>query len=115
MKTIVYTDHAAIPSIARQTSLTITSTDKLNLRLVRAFEFFSRFDLNIRHKSGKEHIAPDALSRLISTNQKAHPMNEPELDAIYVFHARFVSISDDFKRRIIDGYYQNKEWNKIID
>lgn len=37
--TIIYTDHAASLAIARQTTLTTSSTDKLNLRLIRASQY----------------------------------------------------------------------------
>lgn len=37
--TIIYTDHSALVSIVRQTSLSTASVEKLNLRLVRASEF----------------------------------------------------------------------------
>ena len=38
-KTIIYTDHSAALQIAKQTSLTTSSTAKLNLRLVRASDY----------------------------------------------------------------------------
>ena len=66
--TIVYTDHGAALGIAKQVTLSTTSTDKLNLRLVRASDYVQRFRLDIRHKPGKLHIVPDALSRLETTN-----------------------------------------------
>ncbi len=47
---------------------TILSTMRLNVRLVRASQFLNGFRLTVRHKPGKEHIVPDALSRLASTN-----------------------------------------------
>jgi len=62
--TIVQTDHSATPSIIRQVKLTTSSTDKLNLRLIRASQYLSQFELDIRYKPGKTHIVPDALSRL---------------------------------------------------
>ena len=37
--TVIYTDHSAAISIVRQTSLNTTSTEKLNLRLIRASEY----------------------------------------------------------------------------
>jgi hypothetical protein len=39
--TIVVTDHAATTGIARATSLTSSSVDKLNMRLVRASQYLS--------------------------------------------------------------------------
>lgn len=60
--TVVYTDHAASLAIARQASLTTSSTDKLNLRLVQASQYLQQFRLDVRHKAGKSHLVPDALS-----------------------------------------------------
>ena len=64
---IIQTDHSAIINILQQSSVTSTTlTMRLNLRLVRASQFLQQFKLDVRHKSGKEHIVPDALSRLAS-------------------------------------------------
>jgi hypothetical protein len=41
---------------------------KLNLRLVRASEYLQRFQLKIQYKSEKTNIIPDALFRLLSSN-----------------------------------------------
>ena len=50
---IIYIDHDATLNIAKQTSLFIIFTNKFNLRLIKAFDYFQRFNLNIRHKSNK--------------------------------------------------------------
>ena len=63
--TIVYIDHDATLSIARQTTLFTSFIDKLNLRFVRAFDYIQRFDFIIKHKLDKLHIVSNALSRLI--------------------------------------------------
>lgn len=61
LPTIVYNDHGASLGIAKQTTLSTSSTDKLNIRLVRASNYIRWFQLNITHKPGKQHIVPDAL------------------------------------------------------
>ena len=38
---MILTDHAATPAIAKQTSLSSSSVDKLNIRLVRALQYLS--------------------------------------------------------------------------
>ena len=64
-KTIIYTDHGSALGIAKQTTLTTSSTDKMNLRLVRASDYIQRFrNIEFRYKQGARHIIPDALSRL---------------------------------------------------
>lgn len=51
-------------SILRQTTLSISSINKLNLRLVRVFQYLSKFNLFIRYKVEKTNIVFDVLSRL---------------------------------------------------
>ena len=83
---IVYTDHSAAVPISKQTTLNTTSTDKLNLRLIRASQYLSSFNLELRHKAGKSNTVPDALSRLpqaTKTNSQAADQSEGALDALY--------------------------------
>lgn len=61
---IVWTDHSATPGIVKQTTLNSSNTDKLNMRLVRASQYLSQYTLDVRWKPGKQHVVPDALSRL---------------------------------------------------
>ena len=61
----IFIDHVLLIGILKKSNLaTIVSIDKLNLRLVRAREYLSRFLLLIRHKPGKANFVPDALSCL---------------------------------------------------
>ena len=39
---------------------------RLNVRLIRASQFFRQFRLNVKYKSDKKYIISDALSRLIN-------------------------------------------------
>lgn len=80
--TIIYTDHSAAVSIVRQTSLNTVSTEKLNLRLIRASEYLQRFRLDVRYKPRKANIVPDALSRLASRQIRPNQDSEGELDAL---------------------------------
>ena len=61
---VMYIDHSAIVSIFRQINFIISNTDKLNLRLMRAFQYLLMFDLFVRYKIDKTNIVSDALSRL---------------------------------------------------
>ena len=81
-KTIIYTDYSTALQIAKQTSLTTSSTAKLNLRLIRASDYIQRFrNLELRHKPGTQHIVPDTLSRLRPLNVEVDHL-EGELDAL---------------------------------
>ena len=53
---VVFTDHSAIADIFKQSTLTSSSVDKLNLRLVRASQYLSQFDLDVRHKPGNRIV-----------------------------------------------------------
>ena len=66
ISTIVYIDHEASLDIVKQTSLTTSSIDKLNLRLVRASDYIQRFNFVIKHRSKHFHLVSDALSRLFT-------------------------------------------------
>ena len=77
LSTIIYTDHETTLSIFKQISLSTFSTDKLNLRIVKIFEYIQRFELIIRHKFEKLHLIFDVLSRL-SNNSISTATNDTE-------------------------------------
>jgi hypothetical protein len=124
---IIYTDHSAAIPISRQTTLSTSSTDKLNLRLVRASQYLSSFNLAIRHKSGASNVVPDALSRLqaqadIPAAEKSDildclygstvSLSQAELDAllpeVFSYHSTLVQMTDEFKTRILEGYKKDE-------
>ena len=133
---VIYTDHSAAVPISKQTSLKTTSTDKLNLRLVRASQYLSAFNIELRHKAGKTNVVPDALSRLeVKDPQPAGDKEDGILDILYgnadiaeqadtvhylpdvvpaVYHATLVEMADEFKARIKEGYAKDKRWMEII-
>ena len=118
---VIFIDHGAALGIARQTSLTTTSTNKMNLRLVRASDYLQRFELVIRYKPGKQHIVPDALSRLESSYSDPAPAEIGELDALlahyatpYCFTASLVEMSQEFKQRVTKGYLKDPAYKHIL-
>ena len=113
-KTIVYIDHEFALDIANQITMTTISIDKLNLRLVRASNYIQRFNLDIRHKSNKQHIVSDVLSRLVSDNINASVIrnfDENELDALFTIS--LIEMKKDFRNRILDDYKTDLNWQKI--
>lgn len=62
----------------------------MNVRLVRVSQFLRQFRLIVQHKRRKEHIIPDALSRLASANNIGHDVEYSELDALFVYHTTLV-------------------------
>lgn len=130
---VVFTDHSAAVPISRQTTLTTSSTDKLNLRLVRASQYLSGFNLSVRHKPGKANVVPDALSRLqaemyTSSVEKlgvleslyGHPVellertHAIEAPIILSQHISLVGLSDEFKQRLTRAYLDDEHWTKIL-
>jgi len=105
---IVITDHSATAGIARQTSLTSSSVDKLNQHLVRASQYLSQFDLDIRWRPGKSHTVPDALSRLLADSKSTQ---EDTLDAL-TFNIMVVEIDPAFKRELQQAYQHDWFWNR---
>ena len=112
-KSVIYIDHDATLEIASQITLTISSIDKLNLRLVRAFDYIQRFNLKIRHKFDKQHIVSNALFRLISVNTNSSNHNEDEFDALFI--VSLVEMNFVFKQRILNDYKTNLNWQKIVN
>ena len=111
---IVYTDHEATLTIAKQTSFTTSSIDKLNLRLIRISEYIQRFDLTIRHKSKILHVIFDALSRLstVSNKQIQENVDEKKLDVLFTIS--MTKMNEKFRQQFIQEYQQNSIWRKIL-
>jgi hypothetical protein len=68
--TIIFTNHAALIEIIKQTSFTFFNTNKLNLRLMKISQYFSVLFIEIRVKFEKFHMISNALSRLFSITNK---------------------------------------------
>ena len=117
---IIYTDYLAGVNISKQTTLKTASTNKLNLRLVRALQYLLTFNLELRYKAGKTNLVPDTLLRLDIKNPQ--PLDQEEegiLDVLYgnteaneeekqvllygvnivipIYYATLVEIADNFK------------------
>lgn len=88
---------------------------RMNLRLIRAFQFLSQFlNLKIRHKSKKYHLIFDAFSRLQSLNKKDLSDDHDELDELFadhvicVYNTTLVKLNPDFRTRIVKEYSENE-------
>jgi hypothetical protein len=120
---IIQTNHAAIFDICKQTSIINTNfVMKMNLRLMRIFQFLSQFsNLKIRHKFEKYHLISDALLRLQSLNKENLSNDHAQLNKLFVDHnvihaynTTLTKLSSKFRKRIIDDYFKNELWKKII-
>ena len=108
---VIFTNHSANTFIARQTSLTFSNIDKLNLKLIRIFAYLSQFDLDVRYKSEKTNIVSDALSKL-STKKIIESFSDCFLTKI--FQISLMIMSDVFKKRLVAEYAANAWWVKIM-
>src|SRR5947207_1296598 len=109
-------DHAAIPGLAKQADITTTvSIERLNLQLVCASEYLSKFQLDICHKPGKAHLVLDALSQLPSLNSiPLEDVPTGELDALHRTSIMLVQIHEDFKDCIKARYNTDQFWRKVL-
>ena len=129
---VIYIDHFVVVSIFRQINFIISSIDKLNLRLMRAFQYLSMFDLFIRHKTNKANIVFDALSRLSENliiitkddsgvlkalyeqvvkiiNDFSFKKEKSFLEKLFIiYHIILMKMFDDFKSRLLFEYIKNK-------
>jgi hypothetical protein len=72
----IFTNYALLVSILKKSNLIIIIfINKLNLYLVYAKEYFSKFPLLIRYKLSKANFVPNALFKLPT-------INNPKLEAI---------------------------------
>ena len=107
---IIYTNHETIFAIVKQIFLSTSSTNKLNLKLVRVFDYIQRFDLIIRHRSKKFHLISNALFRLSLTDMNNFNQNE-ELDVL--FTTFLVKMTSSFREKLIKEYFMNLVWKRI--
>jgi hypothetical protein len=119
---IIQTNHAVIIDICKQRSIISTnSVMRMNLRLVRTSQFLSQFsNLKIRHKFEKYHLISNALSRLQNLNKENLSNDHAELNelfveyVIYVYNTILVKLNSEFRARIIEKYFKDETWRKII-
>lgn len=115
-KVTIITDYASIVGIIRQTALTSSATDKLNIRLTRASLYVLQFkNLKICYVPGREYIVLDVLSRLPAYRGYEKAYSEDVLDDLVIaFLLKTVldsyvvtttlNISADFRKALRYGY-----------
>ena len=119
---IIYTDYFTAISIFKQTSLSLSFTDKLNLWLVYASQYLSQFNILIKHKAERSNIVLDTLFRL----REVFPSDNPIIDTldalcaviwegashylvILVFYIMLIEITDKFKVRLQTTYKNDSQ------
>lgn len=115
-KVIIFTDHSATTDIARQTTLSSSSTDRMNLRLVRASQYASQFNLDVRWRPGKQNVVPDALSRLLREREEKFDTNVAGvLDDVFSFVMTLTEMSGEYRTKLKDAYAEDKKWARILE
>ena len=138
--TIIYTNHSTTISISRQINFFTFNTNKLNLKLIRIFQYLSNFNLAVKHKSEKFNIIFDVLSKLsdtniiIETNDRIKILKtfyktfidvcHDDLFVIitifslskqtFVYYIILIKMTDDFKQKLKQVYIKNHYWSKIF-
>ena len=127
---VVFTNHVVNTFIAKQTTMNSNNTDKLNLRLVRAFVYLSQFRLKMKYKSEKNHVVSNALSRLTSDNEQIDKSSEDRLDLntyhekiidpsnnfdCYALQETLIAMSKNLKKEIKNEYQREKTWRNMIE
>ena len=110
--TVIYTNHETNFTITVKTKLNITNINKLNMKFIKAFTYFSQFHIEMRHKFEKFNVVSNALNRL-SIKSVNKSINNLKIDQIYVYVITFVEISFEFKKELIDEYVKNSTWKKF--
>ena len=81
---IIYTNYNFALDIAIQITLSTNFTNKLNLKLIRVFDYIQHFNLKIRYKFDKQHIVLNVLFKFFSDNVKLKIINNKnELNALF--------------------------------
>lgn len=97
---VVHTDHEASLGITTWTTLSTSSTEKLNFRLVCASNYVSYFLLVIKYKSDKRHIILDTFSRLKAKRKNLlENQKEDELDVLFTI--TLIEMSKEFWKKLI--------------
>ena len=113
---IIQTNHSSILNIMQQSSITSTgSTMRMNVRLIRVSQYLCEFCLLAWHKPEKEHVVPDALSKLASANVNLYQdLNNLELYVLLAYIATLVQPSLSLLKKIIYGDKIDELWKKIL-
>ena len=103
---IIYIDHDVVLKIVKQITFIILSTNKLNLRLIKAFDYKQRFNLKIRYKFEIQHVIFNVFSRFANFNIEIQLQNhENKFDVFFI--VILIEINNDFRFRILKNYQKN--------
>ena len=130
LSTIIYTNYSIVVFIFKQTTLITNNTNKLNLRLIKNFQYFFNFNIAVRHKIDKFNVIFNVLFRFSDTSRQQNVTNKIDiLNVLYdhvvkllkyklyffilqnlltiIYHATLMKIFNNFKQRLKNVYVNN--------
>ena len=120
--TIIYTDYSITVNIVCQSSLSTTSTEKINLCLIQTSEYLQLFCLDIHYKSDKFNVISDALFKLTEQNY-CQELNASTLNALYTtavynsesvtYSISLVKLNREFQEHLITEYIEDIHWVRV--
>ena len=103
---IIYIDHDVALKIVKKITFIILLTNKLNLRLIKAFDYVQRFNLKIRYEFEIQYVIFDAFSRFASFNIEIQLQNHKNKFNVF-FIVILIEINNNFRFRILKNYQKN--------
>jgi len=94
-------NYKANMKIVKQTSLSTMLIKKQNLHLMCANKYLQHFNLNVHHKSEKQHIILNILSKLVLI-MSSDTEEEDELNVLFV--KIYAEMSDKFQKQLVKNY-----------
>ena len=110
--TVIFIDHSANTSIIRQYILNFENTDKLNLKLIKAFVYLFQFDFDVRYKFDKTNIVFDDFFKLLTINSTKLSAKSCMWEKS--FQISLIIMTNDFKKKFVSKYAADAFWIKII-
>lgn len=132
LSVMMQTNHSTILNLMKQRQSSIIATRftiRMNVQLIRVSQFLRQFRLDVRHKSSKEHIVSDALSRLVTTHKffllndyselnmlfvKVSQVIDINENSLYSYSTTLIQINNVFRDRLIKDYAEDSHWIKIM-
>ncbi len=127
--TIIYIDHEVSLVITTIIKLSIFSSDRFNMKLIRVFMYLSQLRLNIRYRAEKFNVVSDTLSRLfVKKNYNSHEaldLNQnlehyqfnieiSESDQMYVYVTTLMKMFTNFRTKIQKEYQKKTTWIELL-
>jgi hypothetical protein len=106
---IFYINYSAATDIVKAINLISLNIDNLNNKFIRANQYLSQFQLDVRYKLKKYYIIPDILSRLLTKSELISNFHKSDniFDNINNFYVILIEISDIFKNELRQIYYKD--------